>query len=67
VRAVGYGTLGGPWLAVGAGVNAGHAYVGNVGLAGIADFTALGDAVNVAARLQAQAAGGEHVVAADVD
>ena len=67
LRAVGYGTPHGPWLTVGAGVNAGQAYVGNVGPAGISDFTALGDAVNVAAHLQAQAGGGELVVAADVD
>ena len=66
LRAVGYGTPGGPWISVGAGVNAGHAYVGNVGPAGVSDFTALGDTVNVAARLQAHAAGGEVAVAEDL-
>lgn len=35
LHAVGYGSAGGPWLAVGIGVNAGRAYVGNVGSAGI--------------------------------
>jgi adenylate cyclase len=66
LRAVGYGSPGGPWLVVGASVNAGVAYAGNVGSAGVTDFTALGDPVNVAARLQEQAAGGEVVVAEDV-
>jgi class 3 adenylate cyclase len=66
LRAVGYGTPDGAWLAVGAGVNAGRAYVGNVGPAGVSDFTALGDAVNVAARLQERAGGGELVVAGDL-
>jgi len=40
------------------GVNAGIAYVGNVG-GTVMDFTALGDTVNVAARLQDRAAAGE--------
>ena len=50
---------------VGVGVNAGIAYVGNVGDA-VVDFTALGDAVNVAARLQTQAAPGQVVLARDI-
>jgi class 3 adenylate cyclase len=66
LRAVGYGSSDGAWLAVGTGVNAGRAYVGNVGPAGVSDFTALGDAVNVAARLQERASGGELVVAGDI-
>jgi adenylate cyclase len=66
LRAVGYGSKEGPWLEVGAGVNAGEAFVGNVGSSGVVDFTALGDPVNVAARLQAQALGGQAVIAADV-
>jgi len=63
--AVGYGTADGPWLEVGAAVNAGVAYVGNVGDA-VVDFTALGDTVNTAARMQQAAAGGELIVAAGV-
>ncbi len=65
LRGVGYGSAAGPWLTVGVGVNAGQAYVGNVGSA-VVDFTALGDPVNLAARLQEQAGGGEVVVAAGV-
>jgi adenylate cyclase len=66
LRAVGYGTAQGAWIDVGVAVNAGVAYVGNVGDA-VVDFTALGDPVNVAARMQSQAAGGELVVAAGID
>jgi adenylate cyclase len=63
--AVGYGRDGGPWLELGVAVNAGVAYVGNVGNA-VVDFTALGDAVNVSARMQQHAAGGELLVASGV-
>ena len=66
LRALGYGTPEGPWIEAGAAVNAGEAYVGNVG-EGVMDFTALGDPVNVAARMQSSAAGGELLVAAGVD
>jgi adenylate cyclase len=51
---------------VGAAVAAGTAYVGNVGSVHVVDFTALGDPVNMAARLQAQAAAGEVLVMNDV-
>ena len=61
LRAVGYGTPAGPWLTIGVAVNAGVAYVGNVGAA-VTDFTALGDTVNVGARMQAEAAGGELLI-----
>ncbi len=61
LEAVGYGSPGGPWLQVGVGLNAGEAFVGNVGGA-VVDFTALGDAVNVAARLQGDAGPGELIV-----
>ena len=66
LRTTGHGSPEGPWLPLGAAVNAGVAYVGNVG-EGVVDFTALGDPVNVASRLQAQAADGELLVGLDVD
>jgi adenylate cyclase len=66
LRAVGYGSPAGPWLQMGVAVGAGVAYVGNVGGA-VVDFTALGDPVNVAARLQGHAAAGELLVADGVD
>ena len=62
VRAMGYGGAGEPWLPLGVGVHAGIAFVGNVGGGGITDFTALGDTVNSAARLQGEAKGGEVVL-----
>jgi adenylate cyclase len=65
LKAVGYGSDEGPWLQLGAAVNAGVAYVGNVGGA-VVDFTALGDPVNVSARMQQHAAGGELLVASGV-
>jgi adenylate cyclase len=66
LRAVGYGSAETPWLELGVAVNAGVAYVGNVGEA-VVDFTALGDPVNAAARMQQSAAGGELLVAAGID
>jgi adenylate cyclase len=65
LRAVGYGGDEGAWLQLGVAVNAGVAYVGNIGGA-VMDFTALGDAVNVAARMQQHAAAGELLVARGV-
>jgi adenylate cyclase len=65
LKAVGYGTTEGPSLEVGVAVNAGVAYVGNVG-GSVVDFTALGDPVNISARMQQHAAGGELLVAAGV-
>lgn len=53
-------------LPLGVAANAGIAFVGNVGSGSVLDFTALGDAVNVAARLQAQASPGEVVLAASL-
>ncbi len=53
----------GPWIPVGVGIHTGLAWVGSVVGAGGegADFTALGDNVNIAARLASEAAGGEIV------
>lgn len=61
IRAVGYHGTGEPWLTVGVGVHAGNAFAGKIGSSGVHDFTVLGDTVNTAARLQAEAAGGEIV------
>lgn len=61
LRRVGY-TEGTPWIEIGLAVHAGEAYVGNVGAPGVSDFTALGDTVNIASRLQGVAAPGEIVV-----
>jgi adenylate cyclase len=58
---VGYGSAEGPFVEVGIGLDYGEAFVGNVGKRSLYDFTAVGDVVNVAARLQGQAKGGEIV------
>jgi adenylate cyclase len=62
--AVGYGSGSGsePWLRLGVGLDLGPAYVGNVGSGDVKDFTALGDVVNTAARLQAAARPGQIVI-----
>jgi adenylate cyclase len=61
-RAVGYGTEGGPWIPLGAGVHTGTAFVGLVSSGSAYEFTALGDTPNVAAHLAAQAKPGEILV-----
>jgi adenylate cyclase len=53
-------------LEVGAGADFGLAYVGNVGEEEVKDFTALGDVVNTASRLQAQADPGQLIVSESV-
>jgi adenylate cyclase len=58
---VGYGTGKGPFVEVGIGLDYGEAFVGNVGERSLYDFTAIGDVVNVASRLQGEAKGGEIV------
>jgi len=62
MRATGHGSAEGPWVPLGAGVHTGPAFVGIVGTESAAEFTALGDPVNVAAHLAAQAAIGEVLV-----
>ena len=53
----------GPWTPVGVGVHTGIAFVGAVGSSdGVVDITALGDAVNVAARLASKAKAGESLL-----
>ncbi|MET0559008.1 MAG: adenylate/guanylate cyclase domain-containing protein [Solirubrobacterales bacterium] len=62
LRRIGYGTAEGPFAEVGIGLDLGEAFVGNVGERSLFDFTAIGDVVNVAARLQGEARGGEVVL-----
>lgn len=59
LRAVGFAPGKEAWLPVGIGIHSGVAFVGNVGDGEVTDFTALGDTVNTAARLQGQAGPGE--------
>jgi adenylate cyclase len=62
LAAVGYGSARGPFVEVGIGLDFGEAFVGNIGERALYDFTAVGDVVNTAARLQAEAEGGEIVL-----
>jgi adenylate cyclase len=49
-------------LPLGVGLDVGRAFVGNVGSGEVKDFTALGDVVNTAARLQSSASAGQIVL-----
>ena len=63
LRHTGHRDSKGPWLPVGIGIHTGPAYVGIVGGdESPFDFTALGDNVNIAARLASQAAAGEILI-----
>ena len=62
LRATGHADPGGPWAPVGVGVSSGMAWVGAVGDEKRMDLTALGDVVNVAARLGGAARAGEVLV-----
>jgi adenylate cyclase len=63
LRATGHAAADGPWIPVGVGVHTGVAYVGVVGSPhGVSDVTALGDNVNIAARLASAAGPGEILV-----
>lgn len=66
LRAAGYGSGGEPWLPLGIGVHAGPAFVGKIGGAAVNEFTALGETVNAAARIQAAAAAGEALLSNSV-
>lgn len=63
LRLTGHRDSKGPWLPVGIGVHTGSAFVGVVGGEDSpADFTALGDNVNITARLASQAGPGEILI-----
>lgn len=64
MRVTGHDDPEGPWVPIGIGVHTGPAYFGTVqGSEGaLADLTALGDTVNVAARLASSAGEGEIIV-----
>jgi adenylate cyclase len=56
---------GSPWVPIGAGVHTGIAFVGSIGSGPHVELTAMGDPVNVAARLASAAAAGEILVTTD--
>ena len=58
----GYGTAEGPVFELGMGLDLGEVFLGNIGEGSVRDFTAVGDVVNTASRLQAAAGSGEVLV-----
>lgn len=63
LHVTGHTRPGGPWIPVGVGVHTGVAFVGSVGSEDtVSDFTALGDAVNITARLASLARSGEILI-----
>lgn len=65
LAATGHADPAGPWVPLGAGVHTGRAWFGAVGEGTHIELTAVGDAVNVAARLASHAGLGEILVSAD--
>jgi adenylate cyclase len=65
LRSTGHADPGGPWVPVGVGVHAGRAWFGVVGDESHLEMTAVGDAVNVAARLASVAQAGEILVSTE--
>jgi adenylate cyclase len=65
LEATGHADPAGPWVPVGAGVHSGRAWFGAVGEGSRTELTAVGDTMNVTARLAAMAAAGEVLVTVD--
>jgi class 3 adenylate cyclase/DNA-binding NarL/FixJ family response regulator len=64
LNAEGWGTGAIDGLHIGVGVNTGRVIAGTIGGGGRLEYTVIGDAVNIAQRLQSEAGGGEIVAAA---
>lgn len=63
LRMTGHTDPAGPWIPIGVGVHTGKAYVGLVGSeGGVCEITAMGDAMNVTARLTSLAEPGEALI-----
>jgi len=62
LKATGHENSEGPWVPVGVGIHTGMAFVGAVGSSGVSDITALGDDVNLTARLASLAQAGEILI-----
>jgi class 3 adenylate cyclase len=65
LRTTGHATQEGPNVPIGAAVHTGRVWFGAVGEGGHVELTIVGDAVNVAARLAAQAKAGQILVSAE--
>jgi adenylate cyclase len=65
LRATGHADPGGPWVPLGASVHTGPVWFGAVGEGSHTEITVVGDVVNTASRLAAQATAGEILVSTD--
>lgn len=65
LRETGHGGAGTPWVPIGAGVHTGRVYFGTVGEGAHVEMTVVGDVVNVAARLAAEAEAGQILVSVE--
>ncbi len=67
LRATGHADPAGPWLSIGVGVHSGETFMGSIGVeGGNYQFAALGDTMNLGARLVGAAKGGELIMSATV-
>ncbi|MEJ2435316.1 MAG: adenylate/guanylate cyclase domain-containing protein, partial [Pseudolabrys sp.] len=63
LRATGHSDVGGPWLPIGVGAHSGIAFVGSIGTErGTYEIAALGETMNLGARLVSAAGTGEVVI-----